>query len=75
MSEFIPGAELDEQTETTRTYIEEICFEQKDLREDMLFFQLDASNAVDLLDGESIYGDSSLFALVHSFFDFKELNG
>lgn len=41
----------------------------------MFFFQLDASDAVELKDGESIYGDCHLVALVHTFSDFKELNG
>lgn len=55
--------------------IEEIFYKQKDIREDMFFFQLDASDAVELQDGEVIYGDCSLSALVHTFSDFKELNG
>ena len=41
----------------------------------MFFFQLDASESVELQDGENIYGDCHLVALVHTFSDFKELNG
>ena len=41
----------------------------------MFFFQLDASDAVELQDGESIYGDCHLVALVHPFSDLKELDG
>lgn len=38
-------------------------------------FQLDASDVVELQDGEVIYGDCHLAALVHIFLDFKELDG
>ena len=75
MCDVVPGAPLSEQSKTTQDNIEEIFYRQKNLREDMFCFQLDASDAVELKDGESIYGDCHLVALVHVFSDFKEVNG
>lgn len=41
----------------------------------MFCFQLDASESVELEDGQNIYGDCHLVALVYVFSDFKEMNG
>lgn len=78
MVDFVEGLPLEEQPKKTRAMIEEIFYKQKNqlnIREDMFFFTLDASDAVELQEGEVIYGDSTLAALVHTFSDFKELNG
>ena len=75
MLDFVPGNTLEEQPKKTQEIIEEIFYRQKNIREDMFFFQLDASDAVELKDGEVIYGDCHLAALVHTFSDFKQLNG
>jgi len=59
----------------TQENVEEILFCKKNLREDIFCFQLDGSDAVDLKEGESIYGDCHLVALVYTFSDVKELKG
>lgn len=55
--------------------VNEVCYKKLNVREDMFCFQLDASDSISMVNGERIYGDCHLVALVHTFQDFKELNG
>ena len=41
----------------------------------MFSFTIDASEAIEVKEGEEIYGDCHLIALVHTFMDFKEFEG
>lgn len=41
----------------------------------MFSFTIDASEAIEVKEGEEIYGDCHLIALVHTFMDFKQFDG
>ena len=41
----------------------------------MFCFITDASDAIEVNEGEVIYGDCHLIGLVHTFMDFKEFDG
>ena len=41
----------------------------------MFYFTTEASDTIEMNEGEEIYGDCHLIGLVHTFVDFKEFNG
>ena len=75
MTDFKPGEPLESQSEELQQSVEEILCGQNNVRGDMFSFTIDASEAIEVNEGEEIYGDCHLSALVHPFMDFKEFEG
>mmetsp|Transcript_32169 Transcript_32169/g.42627 ORF Transcript_32169/g.42627 Transcript_32169/m.42627 type:complete len:111 (+) Transcript_32169:98-430(+) len=75
MTDFRPGEPLEAQSEEMQSYAEDIFFRQNNVRGDMFSFTIDASGAIEVKEGEVVYGECHLLALVHTFMDFKQLDG
>lgn len=56
-------------------YINQVVHELNNVRGDMFCFTIDASETIEVNEGEILYGDCHLIALVHTFMNFKEFDG